>query len=72
MPFLLKENVHGSRRRKTSALPKLAFSTAETAVVLGISYVSVIRLLKWGLLKSSNALRTKVIARSEIERFLAA
>ena len=51
-------------------LPKLAYSMAEAAHVLGISYISVHRLLKRGLLKSSSALRHKIIPHTEIERFL--
>ena len=52
------------------AIPKLAFSMREAAESIGVSYITVHRLIKRGLLKSSNALRTKVIARTEIERFL--
>ena len=54
----------------TPPLPKMAFSMRETAQVLGISYFSVHRLLKRGLLKSSPALRHKLIPLVEIERFL--
>ena len=50
--------------------PKLAYSMQETADILGLSYITVHRLLKRGLLRSSNALRTKIIPHSEIERFL--
>jgi len=50
--------------------PKLAYSMQETADMLGISYFTVHRLLKRGLLRSSSALRHKLIPRSEIERFL--
>jgi excisionase family DNA binding protein len=49
---------------------RLAFSIHETAATLGLSYHTVLRLLKRGLLRSSNALRHKLIPRSEIERFL--
>jgi hypothetical protein len=49
---------------------RLAFSMKETADILGVSSISVWRLLKRGLLKSSNALRRKIISRVEIERFL--
>lgn len=56
---------------KQSALPKLAYTMAEAAQVLGVSYITVHRLLKRGLLKSSSALRTKIIPHREIERFLA-
>jgi excisionase family DNA binding protein len=55
---------------KATPLPKLAYSMREAAQVLGISYITVHRLLKRGLLRSSSALRTKVISHAEIERFL--
>ena len=42
----------------------------ETAEVLGVSYITVYRLLKRGLLRGSSALRTKIIPKTEIERFL--
>jgi hypothetical protein len=54
------------------SLPKLAYTMAETGQVLGVSYITVHRLLKRGLLKSSSALRHKLIPVSEIERFLQA
>jgi excisionase family DNA binding protein len=50
---------------------RLAFSIKETANLLGVSYATVNRLLQRGLLKSSLALRTKLISRKEIDRFLA-
>lgn len=52
------------------ALPKLAYSMRESADCIGVSYVTMHRLLKRGLIKSSTALRTKLIARTELERFL--
>lgn len=55
---------------KTPALPRLAYTMQETADILGVSYITVHRLLKRGLLKSSTALRHKLIPASEIERFL--
>lgn len=55
-----------------SDLPRLAFSVREAAKILGISPISVYRLLARGLLRSSSALRHKVIPASEIERFLKA
>jgi len=51
--------------------PRLAFTMRETAEILGISYISVQRLVARGLLHSSTALRHKMISRTEIERFLA-
>jgi predicted DNA-binding transcriptional regulator AlpA len=53
-------------------IPRLAFSMKETATMLGVSYQTVYNLSKRGLLKSSSALRTKLFAKSEIERFLKA
>jgi excisionase family DNA binding protein len=50
--------------------PRLAYTVKETAEILGISQPTVYRLLARGLLRSSLALRNKIIARSEIERFL--
>lgn len=52
------------------AVPKLALTMQETADALGISYISVFRLLKRGLLRSSSALRHKVIPVTEVQRFL--
>jgi hypothetical protein len=51
-------------------LPRLSFSMKETAKILGVSYITVHRLLQRGLLKSSFACRTKIISKTEIERFL--
>lgn len=51
-------------------LPRLAYTMQETANMLGVSYISVHRLLQRGLLKSSTALRHKVISMREIQRFL--
>lgn len=53
-----------------NGLPRLAFSMQETAEVLGVSYITVHRLIQRGLLRSSKALRHKIIPRTEIERFL--
>ncbi len=53
-----------------SSLPRLAYTMAETAQILGVSYISVHRLLKRGLLRSSKALRHKLIPAEEIQRFL--
>jgi excisionase family DNA binding protein len=53
-------------------LDKEFYSTSEVAVKFGISLKSVYRLLDRGLLKSSSALRTKLIPRSSVETFIAA
>jgi len=51
-------------------LQRMAFSLQETAATLAVSYPTVQRLVKRGLLKSSSALRHKLIPASEIQRFL--
>ena len=52
-------------------LPRLAYSLRENSRdILGVSYISCFRLCQRGLLKSSSALRTKLISHVEIERFL--
>lgn len=53
-----------------AALPRLAFTMQETAEILGVSYITVHRLLKRGKLRASDAIRSKVIPKAEIERFL--
>jgi excisionase family DNA binding protein len=54
----------------TDPLPRLAYTMRETAEILGVSYITVHRLLKRGKLRASDAIRNKVIPRTEIERFL--
>jgi hypothetical protein len=49
---------------------RLAYSMRETAAILGVSYITVHRLLKRGLLRSCGVLRHKLIPVVEIERFL--
>ena len=61
-----------TKANSESAIPRMAYSMREAAQILGCSYISVHRLLKRGLLKSSSALRTKIIPTTEIERFLKA
>jgi DNA-directed RNA polymerase specialized sigma subunit len=51
-------------------LKRMAYTLEETAQILGISYISVWRLTKRGMLKTSSALRTKIVPVSEIEKFL--
>lgn len=52
------------------SLPRLAYTTRQTAEILGVSYVSIHRLVKRGLLRPNRALRHKLFSRAEIERFL--
>jgi excisionase family DNA binding protein len=49
---------------------RMCYSVKQTAELLGLSKNTVYRLLERGLLRSSSAVRTKVIPKSEIERFL--
>jgi excisionase family DNA binding protein len=49
---------------------RLAFTVRETADILGVSYKTVHRLIKRGLLRNSKALRHKIIPAAEIKRFL--
>jgi hypothetical protein len=51
-------------------LQRDAFTMKETAAKLGISYMSVFRLVKRGLLKPCLAMRIKLISQKEIDRFL--
>lgn len=53
-----------------AALPRLAYTMRETAEIIGVSYITVHRLLKRGKLHASDAIRNKVIPKTEIERFL--
>lgn len=63
-------NNHAARCDGNAPLPRLAYTMQETAKILGVSYITVYRLIKRGLLRSSTALRHKLIPVSEIERFL--
>jgi hypothetical protein len=62
-----------SEPRKPSearSLPKLGFTMRQTAEIIGVSYMTVFRLAKRGLLRPSKALRTKIFSAEEIQRFL--
>jgi excisionase family DNA binding protein len=50
-------------------LPRLAYTMQEAAEILGISYISVYRLVQRGLLKTNNALRRRMISWKELQRF---
>ena len=64
-PLALTEKPGGSKE-----VPRLAFTMRETAEILDVSYITVHRLLQRGLLRSSSAVRHKIISKVEIERFL--
>ncbi len=61
---------NGTTENQAKTLPRLSYSTREAAEIIGVSYITMHRLLKRGYIKSSSALRTKIIAHSELERFL--
>src|SRR5579862_7072417 len=46
---------------------RLAYTTKETAEILGVSCGTVHRLIRRGLQRSSSALRCKIISKAEIE-----
>jgi excisionase family DNA binding protein len=48
----------------------MAFSVKEAADILSVSKITIYRLLERGLLRSSGALRRKIIPKVEVERFL--
>ncbi len=50
--------------------PPCGFSMREVADLLGVSYMSVFRLTRRGLLRPSQALRKKIFSLEEIQRFL--
>lgn len=55
----------------TTPLPRMGYSMKEAAIILGVSYISIQRLVKRGLLRASGALRHKIISSCEIQEFLA-
>jgi excisionase family DNA binding protein len=64
---------HPAARESTEArndLPRLAYSVAEAAQMLGVCDKTVRRLISRGLLRSSRALRHLLIPKKEIEKFL--
>jgi hypothetical protein len=65
-----KADASGKEPAPGPSLPKLAYSMKEAATVCGVSYMTMHRLIQRGLIKSSSALRTKLIPHVELERFL--
>ena len=55
---------------KSSTLPKLGFTREDAAKILGISVVSIDRLVRRRLLRPSRATRRPLFPLWEIERFL--
>lgn len=55
---------------EAASKPRMACSMKEAAEILGISYISVWRLVTRGKLRAVSVLRTKIIPLKEIDRFL--
>jgi excisionase family DNA binding protein len=72
------QRVKASKREATTSQttsvsnppPRLVYSMRQAAEILGVSYITVHRLLKRGKLRASDAIRNKMIPHAEIERFL--
>jgi excisionase family DNA binding protein len=64
------EHTNVTAAKTSEKLPRFAYSMRETAEILGVSYITVHRLLKRGKLRASNAIRNKIIPKTEIDRFL--
>jgi len=59
-----------TKKKTDRVLQRGACTIKETAQKLGISYMSVFRLVQRGMLKPCVALRIKLISQREIDRFL--
>lgn len=59
-----------AEKTSITALERDAYTMKETAQKLGVSYMTIFRLVKRGLLKPCVALRIKLISQREIDRFL--
>lgn len=66
----MKNQNASGRDNDGSNLPRLSFTLKETSQMLGISYMTGFRLLQGGKLRSCGGLRTKLITKTEIERYL--
>jgi len=62
--------MHIVRPNGSGRMERLFYSVPEVSEMVGISQKTVYRLLKRGLLSSSNALRHKRISRASIDNFV--
>lgn len=69
LELLCQQRTNASAAPPAGSKEKEFYTVRETAAIIGTSEKSVRRLQKRGFFKSSNALRTKQIPRSEIERY---
>ncbi|MCI0541132.1 MAG: helix-turn-helix domain-containing protein [Verrucomicrobiales bacterium] len=65
----MQRSASGSVADQTD-LPRLAYSVAEAAQMLGVCEKTVRRLISRGLLRPSRALRHLLIPKKELEKFL--
>lgn len=71
--MLTIEEIKPANNRQSENQPsKLLYTIKDTAHILSVSEKSVRRFLERGLLKTSHALRTKLITRESIENFVKA
>ena len=64
------QSANSGARRRGTGIARLAYSIKETADALGVSPISVRRLINRGLLRPNRALRHLLIPAGEIDRFL--
>lgn len=72
VPEIPKQTAQESAKARRELPPKLAYTLKELSVELGVSKTSIYRLTYRGLLKPLPYFRTKIFAKEEVERFLAA
>jgi excisionase family DNA binding protein len=71
LPVATSNSAFSSRTLETSAIAPAALKLKDAAQYLGISPVSVRRLIARGLIKPVRALRHVLISIAELDRFLA-
>lgn len=67
---LVKPLAPNTSTGEAGAIPRLAYTTRETAEALGVKPTTIWRLTKRGLLKPNRATRIPLYSVSEINRFL--
>jgi excisionase family DNA binding protein len=67
---MLKSKVAEEKQSAAPPIERMAYSIDEAAQAIGVSRISIYRLRQRGLLKFSDALRHRRIAKSQLEKFL--
>lgn len=70
MPHNLSEAENHPQRTEAKQPYRLAYTVQETAELIGVSPITVYRLIYRGLLRANKYLRRKIISKKELERFL--